>query len=216
LRMKAKISLHKAKIAAQSYEEQIMAAVAPKAADGSPITKAMAGDCIKNPAGCSDMSLQGENSASAAKFAESKARKAKRAQLQAKESVQKAMENLRVTTDVAQKYAQEARDMDEKETRIKLAELQLNEAKAASAFHSAAKAHLQSQLVHTEMTAEEGTAETKLKQFEDALTEMKVTHSEAVTKKGDDAKEEKLAAFKKAQEAAKALLEMKAPLMESN
>jgi len=157
--------------------------------------------------------LSGENTASAAKFAESKARKAKRAQLDAKESVTKAMEKLRVSTNVAQKYAQEARDLDEKETRIKLAELQLNEAKAASAFHSAAKAHLQSQLVHTQMTSEEDTADSKLKQFEEAMTEMKVTHSEAVSQKADDVKEAKLAAFKKAQEAARAVLQMKAPTM---
>merc|ERR1711943_43504 len=96
LRMKAKISLHKAKIAAEAYEEQMMKAVAPKSADGNPMTKQMAAECIKNPAGCASMSLSGENTASAAKFAESKARKAKRAQLDAKESVTKAMEKLRV------------------------------------------------------------------------------------------------------------------------
>merc|ERR1712100_686058 len=67
LRMKAKISLHKAKIAAEAYEEQMMKAVAPKSADGNPMTKQMAAECIKNPAGCASMSLSGENTASAAK-----------------------------------------------------------------------------------------------------------------------------------------------------
>jgi len=87
----------------------------------------------------------------------------------------------------------------------------LNEAKAASAFHSAAKAHLQSQLVHTEMNAEDHGAESKLKQFEDALSELKVTHSETVSQKAVSARSQKAAAFAKARKAAKALLEMGAP-----
>lgn len=211
LRMKAKISLHKAKMAAEAYEETMLKSVAPKTANGKTMTDEMAAECITNPAGCSSMSLKGGNIAAAAKFAESKARKAKRAQIKAKESVSKAMEKLRVTSTVARKYAQEARDMDEKETRIKLAELQLNEAKAASAFHSAAKAHLQSQLVHTQMNAEDHGAESKLKQFDEALAELKVTHSESVSQDAASAKSQKVAAFAKAQEAAKALLQMSAP-----
>merc|ERR1711924_375676 len=53
----------KAKIAAEAYEEQMMKAVAPKSADGNPMTKQMAAECIKNPAGCASMSLSGENTA---------------------------------------------------------------------------------------------------------------------------------------------------------
>lgn len=211
MQMKAKIALHKAKIAADAYQTQMMNAVAPKSANGKAMTPAMAAECIKNPAGCTDMSLQGGNVAAAAKYAESKARKAARAQKEAKEGVQKAMEKLQVAGTVARKYAQEARAMDDKQTRIKLAELQLNEAKASAAFHSAAKAHLQTQLVHAKMTSEEGSAESKLKQFQDALSELKVTHSEALTNEAEASKASKVEAFAKAQAAAKALLKMKAP-----
>jgi len=211
MQMKAKISLHKAKIAADAYQTQMMNAIAPKSSNGKAMTPAMAAECIKNPAGCSDMSLQGGNGAAAAKYAESKARKAARAQKDAKEGVQKAMEKLRVAGTVARKYAQEARAMDDKQTRIKLAELQLNEAKASAAFHSAAKAHLQTQLVHARMTTEETSADNKMKQFQDALSELKVTHSEALTNEAEVSKASKMEAFAKAQAAAKALLKMKAP-----
>merc|ERR1712167_522933 len=124
--------------------------------------------------------------AAAAKYAESRARKAARAQ-------------------------KEARAMDDKQTRIKLAELQLNEAKASAAFHSAAKAHLQTQLVHAKMTSEESSADSKMKQFQDALKELKVTHSEALTNEAEVSKSSKAEAFAKARAAAKALLKMKAP-----
>merc|ERR1711959_818336 len=130
---------------------------------------------------------------------------------EAKEGVQKAIEKLKVATTVSRKYAQEARDMDEKETRIKLAKLQLNEAKAAAAFHSAAKAHLQTQLVHAKMTSEESSADSKMKQFQDALKELKVTHSEALTNEAEVSKSSKAEAFAKARAAAKALLKMNAP-----
>lgn len=211
LRMKAKVALHKAKIAAAAYEEQMISSLAPHTVDGKVVTKEMAAECVKNPSGCSLFTLKNENTAAAAKFAESKARKAKRAQKQAKEGVAKALEKLKVTTQVSQKYAQEARDMDDKETRIKLAKLQLNEAKAAAAFHSAAKAHLQTQLVHSEMSGAENDASSKLKVFEQALQEMKVTHSEATLKNADKAKASKAAAFEKAREAAQALLKLSAP-----
>lgn len=211
MQMKAKIALHKAKIAADAYQTQMMNAIAPKSSNGKAMTPAMAAECIKNPAGCTDMSLQGGNVAAAAKYAESRARKAARAQKEAKEGVQKAMEKLRVAGTVARKYAQEARAMDDKQTRIKLAELQLNEAKASAAFHSAAKAHLQTQLVHAKMTSEESSADSKMKQFQDALKELKVTHSEALTNEAEVSKSSKAEAFAKARAAAKALLKMKAP-----
>jgi hypothetical protein len=211
LRTKAKVALHKAKIAAKAYEDQMISSIAPHTVDGKVVTKEMAADCVKNPTGCSLFTLKNENSAAAAKFAESKARQAKRAQKEAKEGVTKALEKLRVTTDVAQKYAEEARDMDEKETRIRLAKLQLNEAKAAAAFHSAAKAHLQTQLVHTQMKMDDNDAGSKLKQFESALKEMKVTHSEETIRQADQAKLQKEAAFEKAQQAAKALLKLNGP-----
>merc|ERR1719502_2478011 len=95
--------------------------VAPHTVDGKTVTKKMAAECVKNPSGCNLFTLKGQNTAAAAKYAESKARKAKRAQKEAKEGVSKAMEKLKVATKVARKYAQDARDMDEKETRIKLA-----------------------------------------------------------------------------------------------
>jgi len=211
LRMKAKVALHKAKAAAQAYKEKMISSLAPHTVDGKVVTKEMAAECVKNPSGCSLFTLQGQNTAAAAKFAESKARKAKRAQKDAKEGVSKALEKLRVATVTSQKYAQEARDMDEKETRIKLAKLQLNEAKAAAAFHSAAKAHLQTQLVHTKMKADENDADSKLKQFEQALNEMKVTHSEATMAQSETAKVQKEAAFEKARKAAQALLKLNGP-----
>lgn len=212
LRVRAKLALQKAKSAAQAYEEQMIRSVAPHTVDGKTVTKEMAAECVKNPSGCNLFTLKGQNTAAAAKYAESKARKAKRAQKEAKEAVSKAMEKLKVATKVARKYAQDARDMDEKETRIKLAKLQLNEAKAAAAFHSAAKAHLQTQLVHTQMKTDDDDADSKLKQFEKALKEMKVTHSEATIADGKKAKAEKQAAFKTAREAAKALLKLNQPI----
>merc|ERR1711939_1165537 len=188
--MKAKVALHKAKIAAQAYEEKMISSLAPHTVDGKVVTKEMAAECVKNPSGCSLFTLQNQNTAAAAKFAESKARKAKRAQKEAKEMVEKALEKLKVTTVTAKKFAQEARDMDEKETRIKLAKLQLNEAKAAAAFHSAAKAHLQVQLVNQNMKNSEDSTDQKMQDFENALHEMKVTHSE---KTKDEAMKAKVA-----------------------
>jgi len=211
LRLKAKVMLHKAKVAAAAYEDQMMSSLAPHTVDGKTVTKEMAAECVKNPSGCSLFTLKGHNVAAAAKFAESKARKAKRAQKEAKEGVTKALEKLKVTTQVSQKYAEEARSMDEKETRIRLAKLQLNEAKAAAAFHSAAKAHLQTQLVHAKMSADENDAGSKLKQFEDALNEMKVTHDEKTLDDAAKAKQQKLTAFAKAQAAARAVLKLSAP-----
>lgn len=211
LRTKAKVMLHKAKIAAAAYEEQMVSSLAPHTVDGKAVTKEMAAECVKNPTGCNLFTLKGHNTAAAAKYAESKARKAKRAQKEAKEAVKKALEKLKVATTVSQKYAEEARDMDEKETRIRLAKLQLNEAKAAAAFHSAAKAHLQTQLVHAKMSTDENDADSKLKTFESALNEMKVTHDEQTLDDATKAKQAKQAAFAKAQAAARAVLNLSPP-----
>merc|ERR1712070_194548 len=161
--------------------------------------------------GCEMFTLKNQNIGAAAKFAESQARKAKRTQLKAKEAVAKAMAKLNTATVVLHQMSQKAEDLDEKETRIRLAKLQLNEAKAAAAFHSAAKAHLQTQLVHAKMSSDEMDGTTKLKQFEDALNEMKVTHDEKTLDDAAKAKQQKLAAFAKAQAAARAVLKLSAP-----
>jgi len=208
LQMQAKVSLQKAKSAAAAYEEKMISTLAPHTVDGKTISQEMAGDCVKNPAGCSMFTLKNQNIDAAAKFAEHKARKAQDAQKQAKEGVAKAMEKLRVTSAVSQKYAQEARSMDEKQTRIKLAKLQLNEAQASAAFHSAAKAHLQSQLINTKMSGDEQTADSKMQAFERALNEMKVTHDEKTEDESVQVSLAKQAAFAKARLAAKALLNL--------
>jgi len=208
MRMKAKVALHKAKIAAAAYEEKMISTLAPHTVDGKVVSEKMAGDCVKNPTGCSMFTLKNQNIDAAAKFAESKARKAKDAQKQAKEGVTKAMEKLRVTSAMSQKYAQEARSIDQKQTRIKLAKLQLNEARAAAAFHSAAEAHLQTQLVDTKVTGDEQSADTKMQAFERALNEMKVTHDEKTENESVQARLATAAAFAKARLAAKALLSL--------
>merc|ERR1711988_316801 len=70
LRLKAKIALHKAKIAAKAYEEKMITSIAPHTVDGKVVTKKMAADCVKNPSGCDLFTLKGHNTAAAAKFAE--------------------------------------------------------------------------------------------------------------------------------------------------
>merc|ERR1711939_595388 len=208
IRTKAKIALQKAKIAAKAYESQMRRSARPRTATGKRMSKKMAAACIQNPAGCKQFTLSSHNVSSAAKFAESRARKAKREQLKAKEGVAKAMEKLAVSTKTSQKYAQQASDLDEKETRIRLAKLQLNEAKAAAAFHSAAKAKLQSQVAHTKQALQRNTVQDKMKAFQSALKEMKVTSSATTNAQLDKAKQTRKDAFTQAQNAAKDILKM--------
>jgi len=208
IRMKAKLAFKKAKIAAQAYAAQMRRSMRPRAVNGKRISKKQAADCVKNPAGCKMFTLSNHNIAAAAKFAESRARKAKRAQLRAKEGVAKAMAKLTETTKVAQKYAQKASDLDEKETRIKLAKLQLTEARAAAAFHSAATARLQSKLANHQMQKHRASVDDKMAQFKQAMQEMKVTSSADLQQRAKNAKLSKKKAFKKAQEAARALLKL--------
>jgi hypothetical protein len=206
LRIKAKISLQKAKVAAKAYVTQIRKSTRPKTASGKRITKKMAAECVKNPTGCKMFTLKGQNIAAAAKFAESQARKAKRQQLTAKEGVAKAMQKLNSATAVMQKMSKEAEDLDEKETRIRLAKLQLNEAKAAAAFHSAAKAHLQTELAHSKFQAGRKRVNDQLQKFQTAMKEMKLTSDEGTKNLARKAKVTKKAAFSKAAQAARKLL----------
>lgn len=166
----------------------------------------MAAECVKNPTGCKMFTLKGQNIAAAAKFAESQARKAKRQQLTAKEGVAKAMQKLNSATAVMQKMSKKAEDLDEKETRIRLAKLQLNEAKAAAAFHSAAKAHLQTELAHSKFQEGRKRVNDQLQKFQTAMKEMKLTSDEGTKNLARKAKVTKKAAFSKAAQAARKLL----------
>jgi len=209
IRQKAKAALQKARIAAKAYATQIRKSARPRMVGGKRITKKMAAACIENPSGCEMFTLKNQNIGAAAKFAESQARKAKRTQLKAKEAVAKAMAKLNTATVVLHQMSQKAEDLDEKETRIRLAKLQLNEAKAAAAFHSAAKAHLQTQLAHGKMKATRDKQQDQLLKFQRALTDMKFTGNAKAKDLLHEATTSKKQAFEKAREAAKALLALK-------
>jgi len=206
LRKQAKVALRKAKVAAKAYAEQIRKSMRPKTLSGKKITKKMAAACIQNPSGCNLFTLKGQNIAAAAKFAESKARQAKREQLQAKENVAKSMKKLATATKRMNTLSRNAEALDEKETRIRLAKLQLNEARAAAAFHSAAKAHLQTQLAHGKLKVGRTQVDNQLKQFQDAMAQMNLAGNDNEQKKLSVAKTTKKKAFEKAVAAAKSLL----------
>merc|ERR1719305_934030 len=175
LRVKAKIALEKSKLAAKAYAEQIRKSTRPQLPDGQKITKKMAAACIENPAGCKMFTLKNQNVAASAKYAEAQARKAKRQQMKAKEIVAKAVAKLNVANKVMQNAARKAEDLDEKSTRFRLAKLQLNEARAAAAFHSAAKAHLESKLAHGKLKIGRNVERDQFRKFQKAMAAMKAT-----------------------------------------
>jgi len=212
MRHQAEVQLEKAKIAARKYEERIEAENAPKDASGQTISKEMAVACVDNPSGCNLFTLKTQNIGAAAKYAESEARKAKRLQLEAKERVAQAMASLNQATAVMEQTAHKAEDLDEKETRIRLARLQLNEARAAAAFHSAAKAHLQTELVHGQLRGERADQDDQLAQFNAALREMSLTSNEDMVNKEQQAETAKVNAFGTTANAAKSLLNAVGPI----
>jgi hypothetical protein len=168
---RAKSAYKKATTAADKYLAKKMADATPNVRDrnGKTINRQLAESAIENPSQSKEFTLENQNFAAAAKFAEREARLAQNRLIKVKEETNLMMAKLSKATDVAKSTALKAEALDEKVTHIKLAKLQLNEARAAHAFNKAATAHMQGQLAKQSMKEHPPKNNQEMTQFQKSM-----------------------------------------------
>merc|ERR1712195_456015 len=180
LGQKAKTAYTEATHAADQYLAKKIADATPdvQAKNGERINRDIAESAIENPTQSKEFTLANQNFEAAAKFAAQKARKAKRKLDVTRQKTKEMMTELSKETKEAKAAADKAEALDEKVTRIKLAKLQLHEARAANAFNKAARAHLQEEFAKKQMKQAPVKGDKALSKFQSKL---KLLQSKAKT-----------------------------------
>merc|ERR1712166_417683 len=180
LGQKAKTAYTEATHAADQYLAKKIADATPdvQAKNGERINRDIAESAIENPTQSKEFTLANQNFEAAAKFAAQKARKAKRKLDVTRQKTKEMMTELSKETKEAKAAADKAEALDEKVTRIKLAKLQLHEARAANAFNKAARAHLQEEFAKKQMKQAPIKGDKALSKFQSKL---KLLQSKAKT-----------------------------------
>jgi len=180
LGQKAKTAYTEATRAADQYLAKKIADATPdvQAKNGERINRDIAESAIENPTQSKEFTLANQNFEAAAKFAAQKARKAKRKLDVTRQKTKEMMTELSKETKEAKAAADKAEALDEKVTRIKLAKLQLHEARAANAFNKAARAHLQEEFAKKQMKQAPIKGDKALSKFQSKL---KLLQSKAKT-----------------------------------
>ena len=180
LGQKAKTAYTEATHAADQYLAKKIADATPdvQAKNGERINRDIAESAIENPTQSKEFTLANQNFEAAAKFAAQKARKAKRKLDVTRQKTKEMMTELSKETKEAKAAADKAETLDEKVTRIKLAKLQLHEARAANAFNKAARAHLQEEFAKKQMKQAPIKGDQALSKFQSKL---KLLQSKAKT-----------------------------------